>query len=231
VDRAVLIASPNAGSAQALLQLVEGTKLAAVLPRYPPAVLGTMPAVYQLLPRTRHGAVVEGRSAGGRRLDIFDPELWARHGWGLLAPDQEPILQWLLPDVPAPVDRRRIATDHLAKSLARARQFHAALDRPAPTPPGLSLHLFAGDAEPTAAVLGVEPATGRIEVVEQGPGDGTVLRTSAVMDERVGREWSPGLTSPIGWTGVTFLFADHLALTRDPAFTDNVLYRLLEAPR
>jgi hypothetical protein len=30
---------------------------------------------------------------------------------------------------------------------------------------------------------------------------------------------------------VTFLFTDHLGLTRDPAFADNVLYLLLEDPR
>jgi hypothetical protein len=33
------------------------------------------------------------------------------------------------------------------------------------------------------------------------------------------------------WTGVTFVVGDHLAVTRNPTFTDNVLYRLLEAPR
>jgi hypothetical protein len=228
VDRVVLIATPNAGSAQALIQLVEGTKLAFVLPRYPPAVLGTMPSIYQLLPRARHGAVVEGE--GASRLDVLDPAVWERHGWGLAAPDQD-VLRWLLPDVADPPSRRRIALDHLRKVLARARQFQAALDRPAAPPPGLSLYLYAGDAEPTTAVVGVDPAVGRLAVRERAPGDGTVLRTSAVMDERVGQEWRPGLVSPIAWTGVTFLFSDHLTLTRDPAFTDNILYRLLEAPR
>jgi len=27
------------------------------------------------------------------------------------------------------------------------------------------------------------------------------------------------------------LFSDHLAMTRDPSFSDNILWRLLEAPR
>jgi hypothetical protein len=30
---------------------------------------------------------------------------------------------------------------------------------------------------------------------------------------------------------VTFLFSDHLALTQDLGFTDNLLFRLLDAPR
>ena len=53
------------------------------------------------------------------------------------------------------------------------------------------------------------------------------------MDERIGRgaDWSPGLVSPIAWDDVTFVFGDHLGMTRDPSFTDNVLYRLLDAPR
>jgi hypothetical protein len=77
----------------------------------------------------------------------------------------------------------------------------------------------------------VDPASGKLRVLEQGPGDGTVLRTSAVLDERVGRSWTPGLDSPIAWSSVTFLFSDHLALTQDLGFTDNLLFRLLDSPR
>jgi hypothetical protein len=232
VDRAVLIATPNGGAAQSLVELVQGTQLAFVLPRYAPVVVGTMPALYQLLPRARHGAVVEaGPDQPGRPLDVLDPAVWERLGWGLAAANQDPVLRWLLPDAPDAATRRRVALDHLHKALARARQFHAALDVPAAPPAGLGLHLFAGDAKPTPAVLAADPATGGLTVRATAPGDGTVLRTSAVMDERVGRAWAPGLVSPIGWTDVTFLFSDHLALTKDPAFTDNVLFRLLEARR
>ena len=140
-------------------------------------------------------------------------------------------MPWLLPDVPDPAVRRRIARDHLRKSLARAQQLHAALDRPATPPAGLDVHLFAGDAKPTAARLAVDPASGKVAVREQGPGDGTVLRTSAVLDERVGGAWTPGLASPIAWSSITFLFSDHLALTQDLGFTDNLLFRLLDSPR
>jgi hypothetical protein len=38
------------------------------------------------------------------------------------------------------------------------------------------------------------------------------------------------LVSPIDWSRVLFLFTRHLQLTRDPAFSDNMLYFLLEAP-
>jgi hypothetical protein len=166
VSRAILIGTPNAGSTEALIHLTEGRRFAPILPRYPAAVLGTMPSIYQLLLRARHGAVVEDRGADPPGLDVLDPGVWQRFGWGLAAA-QDPALAWLLPDVADPAVRRRIARDHLRKALARARQFHAALDQPAAPPPGLDLHLFAGDAKPTAARLAVDPTSGKVTVRER----------------------------------------------------------------
>lgn len=105
-----------------------------------------------------------------------------------------------------------------------------ALNVPASPPEGLALYLFAGDAVETEAVVGVRPGTGEISVLERAPGDGSVLRSSALMDERVGGEWSPKLVSPIEWRQVVFFFRDHLGITKDPVFTDNLLYLLLEQP-
>ena len=84
---------------------------------------------------------------------------------------------------------------------------------------------------PTPSVLAVDTGSGTLRVIEHEPGDGTVSRSSALMDERVGGRWSASLDSPVDCTQVTFLFTDHLGLTSDPAFTDNVLYLLLEDPR
>ena len=104
---------------------------------------------------------------------------------------------------------------------------------PADLPPTLSLTLYAGDAEPTPARV-VVAYPNKIDSVKMEPGDGTVTRASALMDERQGRggedRWQPRLVTPIDWTDVNLLFTDHLGLTRDPAFTDNVLHLLLESP-
>jgi pimeloyl-ACP methyl ester carboxylesterase len=228
VQRLVLVGTPNAGSISGLVNLVEGTRLSFVIPRYPPSLIGTMPSIYQLLPRTRHRAIL---AADGEPLDVFDAKVWQRYGWGLASPEADPVLADLLPEAADAETRRRIASDHLAKSLRRARRFHAALDLPAAPPADTYLHLFAGDARDTPAVTQVS-ADGRLETIVHGPGDDTVLRSSAVMDERVGRDeqWTPGLVSPIAWRDVSFVFTDHLTMTRDPTFTDNVLYRLLDAP-
>ena len=230
VERAVLIGTPNAGSVQAVTQLVEGITFSRILPSYSAALLGTMPAIYQLFPRPRHAAVVDADNPS-RSLDIFDPELWKRLGWGLASPDADATLAKLLPDVSEPEERRRRGLARQRESLLEAKAFAAALDKPASPPRGLELFLFAGDAVDTVSQLGVDVGTGEIRWTKTGPGDNVVLRTSALSDERVGGEWKPFLDSPIDWRQVTFLFTDHLGLTKDPAFTDNVLYLLLEAPR
>ena len=230
VDRAILVGTPSSGAVDALAQLVRGRSFGFFMPSYSPAVVGTFPALYELLPRGRHGALVESAAPGAKSVDPLDPAVWEREKWGLAAPDQDEVLRWLLPDETRPEARRRIALDHQRKSLERARRFHAALDRPAPAPAGLGLYLVAGDAEPTNAVAAVRGPSGSFEVLRKGPGDGTVLRSSALADEREGGEWTPWLRSPVPWTHVTFLFTDHIGLTRDPAFADNVLHLLLEAP-
>lgn len=121
--------------------------------------------------------------------------------------------------------------DHQRKALRRARQFAAAMDVPASPPAGVALFLIVGDAVSTEAVMAVEPDTGEIAVVKLAPGDGTVLRSSALMDERIGTNKRGRLESPIDWANVQFLFRNHLGLTKDPAFTDNLLYFLFERPK
>lgn len=36
---------------------------------------------------------------------------------------------------------------------------------------------------------------------------------------------------PINWNGATFLPRDHIGLTKDEVFADNLLFKLLESPR
>ena len=233
VDRVVLLGTPNAGSMKALRQVIDGVRFSPILPTYEAAILGTMPSLYQLLPRSRHQVVKSKvlRPEGPPAIvdDLLDPELWAFFEWGLASADQDDVLEMLLPEVDDPARRRLIAADHLEKSLDRARQFQEALDVPATPPEGTELYLVAGDAVDTEWEGQVTEAG--FSVTEWLPGDGTVTRVSALMDERMGSTWQPHLVGPIPWTNVMFLFTDHLGMTRDPAFTDNLLYLLLEQPR
>jgi pimeloyl-ACP methyl ester carboxylesterase len=228
VDHLVMIGPPNGGALDAFLNLVNGASPATLFPHYPAAVIGTMPAVYQLLPRSRHRPLLDDQ--GSPAPDIYDPGLWQSKGWGLADPDQGKVLKMLLPDIASAEKRRAIALNHQRKALLRAKQFTAALDVPANPPPSLKLFLIAGDAEETKKAAQFS-AKGRITVTETGPGDGTVLRSSALMDERVATDLKTRLVSPIQWDQVLFVFSDHLGITKDPAFADNLLYFLLESPR
>jgi hypothetical protein len=229
VERVILIGTPNAGSATAFRELVEGTQLAPVLPSYSPALMGTFPSVYQLLPRPRHRPVVWDGDAE-QPVDILDPAVWERMGWGLAAPSEAGMLEVLMPDVADAAQRRAVALQVQRRMLARAKAFMRAVDRPAKLPPHVRLYLVAGDSEPTLAQVSVGSADGRLEVGETGPGDGTVLRSSVLLDERVGNAWSPQLVTPLDFHSALLLPNDHLGLTRDEVFRDNVLFWLLEDP-
>ncbi|MDH3257083.1 MAG: hypothetical protein OEM27_05660, partial [Nitrospinota bacterium] len=182
VDHLVIIGTPNAGSMTALEDLIHGASIESIFPRYSAAVLSTMPSMYELLPRARHLPLL--RADGEPVTDLFDPELWKNQQWGLADPKEDFILKLLLPEVESREQRLEIALDHQAKALRRARQFTSAMDLPAKPPDSLKLLLIAGDAEKTKRSAQIDPGRG-IKIVKNGPGDGTVLRSSALMDERV----------------------------------------------
>lgn len=230
VERLVMVGTPNAGSVLAIKDLVKGYQLAPLFPVYPPAVLGTMPAIYQMLPRPQHRTLVD-RHNPEQSLDFYDPEVWRQLRWGLADPKQDGVLQNLLPHVADRETRLQIALDHQRKCLMKAQQLHQALDLPATPPPGVSLHLFAGDSIDTPAVMAVDTQTGKIKVARHSPGDDTTTRQSALMTDQPADSVSIPSPSPIPWSSVTFLHSSHLGLTSDPLFTDNVLALLLATPR
>ena len=229
VERAILVGTPNAGSMVAFEELLTGTKIGPFTPRYRPAIVGTMPAAYQLLPRSRHGAWAT--TTGQRFESIYDVATWERNGGGLFDESESACIEFLLPDVPEAIERRAITRDHVGKCLRRAEQLHRALDVPATPPDGTELFLAVGDATDTKATAFLDATDGSVVRYECEAGDGTVLRSSALGDERVGGEFRPRLVSPIGWERVMFFFDDHLGLTQSAAFIDNLLFTLLEEPR
>lgn len=228
INTAILVGTPNAGSVFALKQLIEGTKPAPIVNPYAAAIIGTMPAVYELMPRGRHGVAYLNDARGPIIRNLTDIERWQQHEWGMYDPNETKMLRLLLPNEQNDDNRRLIATEHLKKCLTNAERFWAALDKPAIPPPGLKLYLYAGDAVDTPSSLAVNDKTGRVSILSTAPGDGTVPRYSALMDERQGHPFKATLQSPIQWRHVTFLFEDHIGLTKAASFSDNVLFQLLE---
>lgn len=136
-----------------------------------------------------------------------------------------------MPDIADPAERRRRALALQVRILKRAKQFMAAIDRPAVPPPHLKIYLVAGDAVETPKRLSVGSTDGKVRVLDHGKGDGVVLRQSALLDERLGAQWTPRLRSPISFHATLFLPYEHLELTNNRTFRDNLLYWLLEEPR
>ena len=231
VNKVILVGTPSGGSSDALVDLVEGRDIGRpFLPYYQPALMGTFVSVYELLPRVRHGHVFYDGDKSKPVEDLYDPALWRRMQWGLLDPRQDEVLKNLMPQVTDPKKRLETAGALLARILREAKSFTQALDVPARSPKGLDIILVAGDATPTKQDISVDSSTGSLSVVGFGDGDGTVLRTSVLMDEREGGEWQPYVQSPIDFQSVMFLPDDHLGLTKSVVFQDNVLFWLLEDP-
>ena len=228
VENAILVGTPNGGSLDALRILVEGYRPAPLLPQYPPAVVGTMPSLYQMLPRGRQRVLIDENNQAVA--DLLDFDFWQTHRWGLADPNQERMLQILLPETRSASERQGIALEHLEKVLKRAGQFQRSLDTKAEPPDSLRLYLVAGDSVPTprtARIVG----KGRMMIEAIGPGDGIVLRSSALLDERSQEQRTSRLDSPIAWHQVLFLFSSHKKMTENPVFSDNLLYLLLEKPK
>jgi len=230
--RLIQIGTPNGGSLDAFRVLVDGRDFGApIVPSYSPAILGTFPSLYQLLPRARARPVVLA-GPNEAALDLHDPEVWQRMGWGIAKPGIDADLATLMPDVASAEDRRRFALELQSRLLRRARAFAAALERGVTQPAGTELMVVAGDAMPTTMRMAADPATGRIEPLQRAPGDGLVLRDSALLDFRQGQEpRGPGVMTPMDIRRVLFLPREHLEITRDPTFRNNILFWLLDEPR
>ncbi len=227
-DRVVFVAPPNGGSIIAMDNLVNGKELGPLQPVYPAAMLGTHPAAYQLMPRSRHNRL---RIDGEAGFDIFDPALWVEMGWGLADPGAVAELALLMPDEPDADRRRARAIAYQARLLRRAERFHAMMDRWAEPPDHLDLFLVVGGGFETPAIADLDTATGVFAITENEEGDGVVLRASALLDERLDGDLARGFRSPLRFDTTLFLPDEHVELTRNRVFGDNLLFWLLEAPR
>lgn len=229
IDTVVFIAPPNTGSVLSFENLVNGKELGPLQPYYQPALLGTQVSVYQLFPRTRHRRVwIKGQP---NPVNLFDVENWDRYGWGLLDPDQDEMLQTLMPEEPDAAARRARARNHLKRVLDQARYFQDAMDRQVDWPPGLHTFLVVGGGFNTPAEVTYDPETGEAEVTKFEEGDGVVLRASSLLDERQDGQYMLRLRSPLSFRSVLLLPEEHVDITKSPVFGDNLLFWLLEGQR
>ena len=218
IGKAIIIGTPNAGSVKMVERLVQGIPGNAMHPPYGPVLIGTAPSGYQLLPRARHRPHAAGET------DFLDPEFWLSRDWGLAASwlDAERARQ--LPGVDTPARRREVAEEHFRKCLFNARVFQAAMDRSLDAlPRHLELHLFLGDAQRTASAIEGERGDRRVRFTSYDAGDGTVVASSARLDE-------PWGGSPIPWHSITTLKSNHMGLMKDTELLAHLLERIGAQP-
>ena len=228
VDRLVIIATPNAGYPDTLVELTEGLRLAPAAPVYPKAVIGTFPSYSQMRPNEETGSVVEAGT--GKPVNCFSLETWVKYRWGLADPDGDEWFRLLLPEVKTPAERQKIVREHLDKCLSRARQFKRAMQISAVTPENVSVYLFAGDSILTNSVLAVNPKTGAVTVSKRDAGDGKIPVMSARLDLRTAADVLPFLKSPVSWTGIYHLPGGHMGIMNSGVFESNLLFLLLSEP-
>ena len=228
VAKAIFVASPNLGSITALTSMINGRSLGPLQPEYPPALLGTHVALYQLMARPRHNRMLLGGANGDPVGNTYDAALWEEMRWGLMDPAQAEVLAKILPGEADTRARRGIARRYLERTLKRAEQFHRAIDRPG-TAPNSDMFLVVGTGLDTPATA--VSADGEIAVKLFEEGDGTVLRASALSDEGQGGNTSAGPRRPIAYRTVLLLPGEHVTITHNKVFADNLLYWLLDQPR
>lgn len=223
IDRLIMVGTPNAGYLDTMLELLYGSPLQP----YPPAVLGTLPSYYQMLPAPETKSFNFKGDPSDQNIDIFNPELWKRMKWGLANPANDEIFKLIIPDIKTKEKRAETALDHLSKCLARAKQFIQAMSIHADAPDDVSMHIVCGNGIKTTKRAEIDKQTGKVEVAEFATGDGKVLTSSALWDERAsGKRDSHFMTSPIDWTSIMLLRTAHMGITKAQGFEDNLLFLL-----
>lgn len=241
VRTAILLGTPNLGSARSLHGFIEGAAVG--LRRIPTEVLATMPSVFQLFPHPINDWLID---IEGRPLDrdLFDVEIWRRFGWSVF---DEAALARL---------RSRHDAAHVAAlqrlfeaHLERARRFVWALSVRPGHDHAVRIVAFGGDCSLTPARLLVEEVEGESVVrlypddiarprpgidysrLMLEPGDNQVTKPSLLAREKLDpaaarHRW---LFFPLAYS--FFLCEEHQRLTGNLSFQDNLLNVLLSRER
>lgn len=221
VENIIMVAPPNKGSIEALNNLVHGFHPHHIaLIKYPAAVLGTMPSMYELLPTED---IANATNQNGEKIDLLNPELWQSMNWGLLDPKQKKILNQISSEITTKKNTLQEAQLLQAKLLGQAKLFHSRMDIKKTPPEGLGFYLFAGVGKPTESGVLVNTETKSWSVKSSDAGDGTVLKVSAFALQNAD-DPEEGLIIP--WNNAIFFFSTHMDLVQNNDLFAN-LYDIL----
>lgn len=239
VRKLILLGTPNLGSASSLHAFLNGEKVG--FGKIAPEVLATMPSGYQLFPHPLVSWLID---VNGNTLNdnLFDTATWERYHWSIFNPNiQQRMLKsggTMAGESLADLQR------FFAYRLERARRFMWALSTPEPETP-IRYVLFGGDCTLTPARLLLEPegdqlmtrlnpseihrpiAGVRYDELMLEPGDGRVTKPSFLARETLDPSTEQSEDSFIPVAYWFFLCEDHVQLTNNINFQDNLLNVLL----
>lgn len=199
ISKIVMIGTPNEGTTDAFATLVEGYSITEGLRRRVPLLnklsaedAARTPSVFQLMPH-REAARFLDENLHPMEIDLYDPEVWKRYGWGAIYTQE---FRQHFSGKSEELDQ------YLAVTLKRARRFHEALDAVEHSESPVVLLAIGGDCEETlsAPVLlrdqkrnrwltlirprefrtsaGVKISKQKVTAAMYAPGDGRVTRAS-----------------------------------------------------
>ena len=199
ISKIVMIGTPNEGSSDAFSTIVEGYSITEGLRRRVPllnkltaADAARTPSVFQLMPH-RAAAKFLDENLQPLALDLYDPEVWKRYGWGAInSAEFRQNYKGNLEELDA----------YLAAQLKRARRFHESLDAVEGSESPVVLLAIGGDCEETLSApvilrdekknrwltlirpreyrtsAGVKLSKQKVTEAMYAPGDGRVTRAS-----------------------------------------------------
>ncbi len=240
IRRLLLMGTPNLGTMQPVLSYVRGEEVG--LGEIPPEVVATCPGTLQLMPHPEITWLCNMRGEP-LDLDVYELDSWRELKWSIFSDQARSRAAHRHGG--GQQGRRYLATleAYLAKHMARGRKFQQVLSRPAQREEPLP-YIFGGDCTPTVARLVVEsrgsilraherPATIRkpisgvdYENLINEPGDGVVTRLSLMGRQPAG---DGNTLAELRIAHSIFLCEEHLRLTGNLSFQDNLLYTLLSA--
>lgn len=199
ISKIVMIGTPNEGSTDAFATLVEGYSITEGLRRRVPLLnkltaedAARTPSVFQLMPH-RDAAKFLDENLQPIALDLYDPAVWQRYGWGAInSAEFRRRYQGRVEDLDI----------YLAATLKRARRFHESLDAVESAESPVLLLTIGGDCEETLSApvimldqkqnrwltlirpreyrtsTGVKLSKQQVTEAMYAPGDGRVTRAS-----------------------------------------------------
>jgi len=246
IGRMILIGTPLRGTMTAFRTLNTGFSRT-----MSPAVVFTMPSLYELLPSDGRVHIIDPQG-NPVDIDLYDADVWVRNGWSVFNPRDDAARRLVPAAAARPGSPGRDSAEAALKrflqaALDRARVFHDALAADALGDSPVPIHLFGSDCIPTLdrAVL-TRSSSGPVilfddesapdreapEIVKQMlvPGDGTVTAESLLaidVGDYGAADWSAGNRT----FASTFFFCEsHGFLPGDHGFQDNLFYVLFHSP-